>query len=51
MFAAYGHPKNTGVGYSYLTMFKDFDEDVQFLKESLLRFYVPFSGGFDPLFL
>lgn len=41
---------NVYLGY-YLDMFKMFDKDLTFLKDSLLQFYIPFSNGYDPLFL
>jgi hypothetical protein len=51
MFNNYGHPRVTRVGFSYFELFREFDEDLQFLRESLLKFYIPFSSGFDPLLL
>jgi hypothetical protein len=51
MFTTYCHPKVTRVGFSYFSLFQQFDEDLEFLKDSLLKFYMPFSAGFDPLFL
>jgi hypothetical protein len=39
------------VGSYYLKIFKTFDKDLEFLKTSLLKYYMPFSMGFDPLFL
>jgi len=38
-------------GTYYLDLFKTFDKDIEFLKTSILKFYMPFSQGFDPLFL
>jgi len=35
----------------YLNIFTTFNSDLEFLKRSILKFYMPFSLGFDPLFL
>ena len=51
MFGLYGHPRDTKTGYAYLRLFKEFNEDIEFLKDSLMKYYMPFSPGFDPLFI
>jgi len=45
------HSKDIQAGSYYLTIFATFNSDLMFLKDSLLKFYMPFSSGFDPLFL
>ena len=51
MFGLYGHPRDTKTGYAYLRLFKEFNGDIQFLKDSLMKYYVPVLAGFDPLFI
>lgn len=51
MFGVYGHPRVTKTGYAYLRLFKEFNDDLEFLKDSLMKYYMPFSAGFDPLFI
>jgi hypothetical protein len=42
--------KNTMLdGKYYITMLARLDSDLRFLKQSLLRYYIPFSNDFDPL--
>lgn len=50
MFNQYGHPRKTRTGFYYLNLFRTFQEDILFLSDSLLKYYIPFSPGFDPLF-
>lgn len=51
MFGLYGYPRATKTGYAYLRLFKEFNDDLEFLKDSLMKYYMPFSPGFDPLFI
>jgi hypothetical protein len=51
MFNLYGHPRAIKTGYTYLNLFKTLNDDIQFLNASLMKYYMPFSPGFDPLFL
>ena len=39
------------IGQHYLDIFRGFDEDLGFLKESTLVDYIPFSDDFDPLMI
>jgi hypothetical protein len=50
MFAAYGTPKKGEAGYEYIKVIKKLSEDLKFLRESILRYYMPFSRGYDALF-
>ena len=38
-------------GKYYIKILARFDQDLRFLKQSLLRYYVPFSNDFDPLLI
>ena len=51
MFNTYGHPRKTKAGYRYLHIFSEVNDEIQFLNDSLMKYYLPFSTGFDPLFL
>jgi len=38
-------------GKHYIKIFASFDKDWSFLKESILRYYIPFTNNFDPLLI
>lgn len=38
-------------GKYYIKIFASFDKDWSFLKESILRYYIPFTNNFDPLLI
>lgn len=55
MLKRYSCNKNTDnnslAGNFYINLFKIFDEDLKFMSKSILKYYMPFTKGFDPLFL
>jgi len=38
-------------GKYYIKIFTNFDKDWSFIKESILRYYIPFTNNFDPLLI
>lgn len=42
---------NKQLGFYYIRIFKTFNKDLEFLKDSDLSFFIPFSENYDPLFL
>ncbi len=46
-----GKKGQAALGSHYLRLFQHFDEDLRFLRESVMKYYICFSEGFDPLLL
>lgn len=38
-------------GKYYINIFASFDQDWSFAKDSLLKYYIPFTTKFDPLLI
>jgi hypothetical protein len=47
----YDPEKAPTLGSHYLVLFRDFNSSLKFLKDSYLTNYIPFSDGYDPLFV
>lgn len=47
----YDPEKTPALGSHYLVLFRDFNSSLKFLKDSYLTNYIPFSDGYDPLFV
>ena len=46
-----GKRGEAALGRHYISLFQHFDEDLQFLKRSMMKYYICFSERFDPLLL